>query len=284
MLKSIGATMIVARFMVNDGVDTVSDIQQLTKDTVALFTKTCCKNLPAGQTVSTRFIIDPEKAAFKLTHLEKRVFRPIESADITQKWCRSMIEQMELEDSWDNEPDSELYPTLAMLKLNQTKWVDTLKNLLTMIRDTKGVPLAVVTRKHMIPHSSADDPAYGERYSGYASFDDEMIERAPIFDHDTYDHGACTKDLEKSGPFYPRHLAARNQVRKIIKRCVGANNKLSLQIKQWTKTTDGLAAYFAIETFLLENEHTTSMINAAEKTLATTTFQSNKRAGGLKIT
>jgi len=34
-----------------------------------------------------------------------------------------MIEQMELEDSWDNEPDSELYPTQALLKSNHTKWV-----------------------------------------------------------------------------------------------------------------------------------------------------------------
>jgi len=55
------------------------------------------------------------------------------------------------------------------------------------------------------------------------------------------------------------------------------NNKLSLQIKQWTKSTDGRTAYFAIETFLLGNEHATSQINTAEKSLATTAFQHNKK-------
>jgi len=163
VLKSTGATMIVAKFMVNDGVDTLSEIQQLTKDTIALFIKTCRKNLPAGQTVSTRFILDLEKAAFKLTHLEKRVSRPIEPADINRKSCRSMIEQMALEDGWDNKPDSELYPIPALLKSNQIKWVETLKNLLTMIHDPMDVPLAAVIFKHPIPRNSVNDPAFGER-------------------------------------------------------------------------------------------------------------------------
>ena len=142
-----------------------------------------------------------------------------------------MIEQMALEQSWDNEPASELYPTPALLKSNQTKWVETLKNLLTMIRDPKGVPLAAVIRKELIPPHDASDPAFGIKYSEYASHDNKMIARAPILDRDTYNHRALTKDLEKGGPFDPRHLAARNQVWKIIKRCVGTNNKLFLQIK-----------------------------------------------------
>jgi len=62
-----------------------------------------------------------------------------------------------------------------LLKSNHTKWVEILKNLLTVISDPKGIPLAVVIRKHLIPCNSADDPAFGERYSGYASFDDKMI-------------------------------------------------------------------------------------------------------------
>ena len=151
-----------------------------------------------------------------------------------------------------------------------------------MIRDPKGVPLAAVIRKDLIPPPSISDPAFGERYSEYASHDDEMIARAPILDRDTYDHKFTPKMLEKSGPFDPRHLAVRAQVWKIIKRCVGTNNKLSLQIKQWTKTTDGRAAYLALETFLLGNGHATSQINAAEKLLATTTFQHNKKGWTIK--
>ena len=58
VLKAIGATQTVATFWVNDGVDTISEIQQLTKETIGLFAKTCRKNLRAGHTVSTRFILD----------------------------------------------------------------------------------------------------------------------------------------------------------------------------------------------------------------------------------
>ena len=135
-----------------------------------------------------------------------------------------MIEQMALEESWDNEPASELYPTPALIKSNQTKWVETLKNLLTMIRDPNGVPHAAVICKHLIQSHVVANPAFGKKCSDYASYDDEMIERAPILDRDTYNHSALTKDLEKSGPFDPRHLAAQNQVWKIIKRCIGNNN------------------------------------------------------------
>ena len=90
-----------------------------------------------------------------------------------------------------------------MLKSNQTKWVETLKNLLTMIRDPKGVPFAAIISKHLIPPHVVVDPASGEKCSDYVSYDDEMIERAPTLDRDTYDHGALAKDLEKSSPFDP---------------------------------------------------------------------------------
>ena len=122
MLRSIGATKNVARFMmVNDGVDNLSKIQQLNQDTIALFNKTCRKNLPPGATVSTRFILDLEEAAFKLTHIVKHVSCPIDPADINHNWCRLMIDQMALEEGWDNEPAPELYPNQALLWSNQVK-------------------------------------------------------------------------------------------------------------------------------------------------------------------
>ena len=88
--------------------------------------------------------------------------RPIEPADITTQWARTMEDQISLEESWDNEPNSELYPTPTLLASNQTKWMDTLKTLLTMIRDTKGVPLAAVTRRLLIPKDSSNDPGVGK--------------------------------------------------------------------------------------------------------------------------
>ena len=76
-----------------------------------------------------------------------------------------------------------------------------------------------------------------------------MIERSPILDRKTYDRDAMDKVLEKTGPFDPRYLTARSLVWTVIKGCIGSNNKLDLQLKQFNKTTDGLSAYFAIEAF-----------------------------------
>ena len=84
-----------------------------------------------------------------------------------------------------------------------------------------------------------------------------MIEHAPILDRDTTD-----KVLEKTGPFDPRYLAASSLVWTVIKGCIGSNNKLNLQLKQFNKTTDGRSAYFAIEIFLRGNDHYSSLISA----------------------
>ena len=55
-----------------------------------------------------------------------------------------------------------------------------------------------------------------------------MIERAPILDRKTYDRDATDKDLERTGTFDPRYLAARNIVWTVIKVCIGSNNKINL--------------------------------------------------------
>ena len=54
--------------------------------------------------MSTRFILDLERAAFKMTHLTHRVSRTIITTDIDRTWCRSMNDQMALEEGWNNEP------------------------------------------------------------------------------------------------------------------------------------------------------------------------------------
>ena len=47
--------------------------------------------------MSIRFILDLERAAFKMTHLTHRVSCTIIIADIDITWCRSMNDQMDLE-------------------------------------------------------------------------------------------------------------------------------------------------------------------------------------------
>ena len=104
-----------------------------------------------------------------------------------------------------------------------------------------------------------------------------MIERAPIINHETFDRNAMGKELDKTGPFDPRYLAARSLVWTVIKGCIGSNNKLNLHLKRFNKTTDGRGAYFAIEVLLLVNKHASSLISAAEKGLRETTFTTNFR-------
>ena len=101
-----------------------------------------------------------------------------------------------------------------------------------------------------------------------------MIERAPILDRKTYDQNATDKALEKTGHFDPQYLAARSLVWNVIKGCIGTNNKLNLQLKKFNKTTDGHCAYLAIKSFLLGNDHSSSLISAAEKGLRETTYTS----------
>ena len=96
VLVAIGATRNIAKFMVADGLDEIAEIQQLTRETISLYAKTCRKNLSTSDIVSTYFILDLEKAAFNMTHIKNRVSHVIEPADINKKWCRSMNDQIEL--------------------------------------------------------------------------------------------------------------------------------------------------------------------------------------------
>ena len=57
--------------------------------------------------------------------------------------------------------------------------------------------------------------------------------------------------------------------------CIGTNNKLNLQVKQYNRATDGRSAYFAIESFMLGNDHSSSLISAAEQGLRNTSFTTN---------
>ena len=163
VLVAIGATRNFTSFMVGNGLDEITEIQQLTRETILLYAKTCRKNLLTSEIVSTRFILDLEKAAFKMTHIKNRVSRVIEPADINKKWCRSMNDQMELEQGCNNEPLKDIYPAQALLS-NSTKWMEMLQIFFNMIRDANGVPLAAVIRKQIIPRTDSDDITFVLQY------------------------------------------------------------------------------------------------------------------------
>ena len=102
-----------------------------------------------------------------------------------------------------------------------------------------------------------------------------MIERAPILDRKEYDKTATDENLEKTGSFDSRFRAARSLVWTIVKGFIVTNNKLNLQVKQYNRATDGRSAYFAIKSFMLGNDHASSLISAAEQGLRDTTFTAN---------
>ena len=241
VLVAIGATHNVANFMVADGLDEIADIQKLTRETILLYANNSRKNLSGSDIVSTRFILDLEKAAFNMTHIKNRISYVISPSDIDKKWCRSMNDQIELEQGCKNDPLKDLYPTQAFIT-NSTKWMEMLQNVLRIICDANGLPLAAVICKRIVPQPESGDIAFSLQHLEYASRDDEMIELAPIINHDTFDQNATDKELEKTGPFDPRYLAARSLVCTVIKGCIGSKNKLNLQLKWFNNTTDGRGA------------------------------------------
>ena len=76
--------------------DFIDEIQELTENTIALYAMNIKRHLPRSNFMSTRFVLDLKRAAFKMTHLKHRVSRIIIIADIDRKWCRSMNDQMAL--------------------------------------------------------------------------------------------------------------------------------------------------------------------------------------------
>ena len=194
VLVEIGANPNVAKFMVSDGLDKITEIQELTSATILLYAKNSRKNTPRSDIVSTRFILDLEKAAFNMTHIKNRISHVINPTNINKTWCRSMNDQFDLEQGWKNEPLKDLYPTQVHLT-NSTKWMEMLQNVLRMIRNANGAPLAAVIRKRIIPRPDSDDIAFGLQLSEYAPNDDKMIECAPILDRKTLERDATDKVL-----------------------------------------------------------------------------------------
>ena len=99
-----------------------------------------------------------------------------------------------------------------------------------------------------------------------------MIERAPILDRKEYDQNDTDNNLEKTGTFDLRYRDVRSLVWTIIKGCIGTNKKLNLHLKQYNRSTDGRSAYFAIESSMLGNDHSSSLISASEQGLRDTSY------------
>ena len=69
VLVAIGAEHNVARFMVMDGLDCVTKIQELSKGTIVLYANNSKRHMHRSNFMSTGFILDLESSAFKMTHI-----------------------------------------------------------------------------------------------------------------------------------------------------------------------------------------------------------------------
>ena len=85
VLVVIGANPNVAKFMVSNGLDEITKIQELTRETILLYAKNSRKNLSGSEIFSARFILDLENAAFKMTHTKNRISCVINPAEIDKK-------------------------------------------------------------------------------------------------------------------------------------------------------------------------------------------------------
>ena len=83
--------------MVMDGLDCVTEIQELSKGTIALYAKNSKRHMHRSNFMSTWFILDLKRAAFKMTHITHRVSRAIITIEIDRTCCLSMNDQMALE-------------------------------------------------------------------------------------------------------------------------------------------------------------------------------------------
>ena len=96
VLFAIGVEHNIAKFMEMDGLDCFTEIQELSKVTIALYARNIKRHLHRSNFMITRFILDLERDAFKMTQLTHQVSHTIIIADTNRTCCRSMNDQMAL--------------------------------------------------------------------------------------------------------------------------------------------------------------------------------------------
>ena len=76
VMVAISAEPTISKFMAEDGLDCIDEIQELTENTIALYAKNIKRHLPHSNFIITRFVLDLKRAAFKMTHIKNRVSIP----------------------------------------------------------------------------------------------------------------------------------------------------------------------------------------------------------------
>jgi hypothetical protein len=121
-------------------------------------------------------------------------------------------------DAWASENKEPKFTPLSLDTASSTKVFDKVKNLLTCVHGTMGVPLVYVIRILLIPEDEDDDPHFGEEDTKYISADMETTTCAPILS-DNADYDLEYEDLKAHGPFVPSFLTDIKKVWSILLAC-----------------------------------------------------------------
>lgn len=117
-------------------------------------------------------------------------------------------------------------------------------------RGISGVPLSYVVRTQLLPPNQATDPAVGDPHSKYASYDAEMIARAPII----MGGAVGTED----GPFHHAFMVDMTKVWEILHDLFHTQSAW-LHVKKLQAQRNGRACFRALHNHLLGGINSTHL-------------------------
>jgi hypothetical protein len=273
----LGFSPEATKWLAQQGLKKPEKLRRQTDATIDSYIYTCRK--PGGGKQGHVCPMDAV-ALLKLTvwgakHMD-RISRSLEPEDITEDWCESWCNQIDLEKNWDNEVATDDYPKCDNASKKPGKFFEDLETLLGRMRGVTGIPLLRVVRQPLIPEDADDDPRTGTPDSEYLTLDDEMTARAPIILEDEENIVDDDEEQEKAGPFDPVFLQDRKKVWTILCAiCHGSH--LYVHIKRFRVKTDGRGAWFSLKDFLLGKDHVARTVRELETTLKTLSYKGEGR-------
>lgn len=201
-----------------------------------------------GFEVSVQAILNLKLAVYFIKH-RKRCSRPTVPADVdvTPESILGLEEMRESEKAYKDDPlpaASEIFN-----EKDWTKTIESLTDLLASRKGTTGLPLAWVVREGQ---AVTDDPNPNAADFGWATVEEEMINRAPM--------------LSAAGDYTAQFKADNKKVWDIIS-TLTRNLTCRVVVDPLKRSCDGRAAFLALKQEFLGPHHYRNQAAAAEKAL-----------------
>ena len=268
----------VCIWFVKQGLKRPDKLAKQTDDSIDRYVQTCRK--PGGGQNGHTCPMDAVEllklAAFGGRHMD-RIDRYFSPTAITEEWCTSWQDQVDLEKNWEDKVSPDEYPKAESAK-SPAKMFEALETLFGRMRGVTGIPLLYVVRKDLEPPDEDRDPTVGESDSPYLTHDDEMIARAPII----LDRDRCVGEIEQwdvTGPFNNTYLQDRKKVW-VVLHTIFNGTYLYVHMKKFRQQNNGRGAYFALKEFLLGKDHVSRMVREMEASLKGFVYRGEGRRYG----